>query len=834
MDSTHGKEAASHSVPSRTPLLPCTANSARLASGPSKNPDAHDHIDALALAKPRKRPRSRGSTASIHSATTQANVEQSFAESADVYSSQWLPNSASHPRELPNGSTQMTPEDLLLASQLQASRDFVSDAPINAPMQSVSFHHHSHSMSRQSLSAESFAGNTSFADDSQMLERDGNDDGDSFHGLTAPTKSGARSNANNEIEMRQLFHSNKHRTLEDVAQELLGNDRGPNSERARQVFAMLWINMVCSTGKGSVPRGRVYANYASRCATERITVLNPASFGKLVRVLFPGLKTRRLGVRGESKYHYVNFQLKEEQPDIRDSPSQPPVPLGENPSLSQNFNTLPPTNATSTQPEKTSVSAPPAAQQAGSKVTRSHDFQHSLYNQPQVANYDQLQSTLGKTPQQLRFSAETGETFKQSDAIVLPRIEPYLPNGTDPDAAKSLIALYRSYCTSLVECIRYCKEKAFFHLFTSFQGTLTMPVQKLFANPAIAPWIEECDFVLYQRMMRIVSGLTLQVVPKPVLDTLRNISERLVPHIRESFQGQPLHVVRAKEGPATIFAGLLDRALRVNLTAHAAANMLSNPANRDLMYMEWISMINVRKLAESIPSRGMDDVVNLLLNEMRDLLNPVNIPWEMECLTVQGEIAMRNGRAPQEGDNEESDSSNVLDRWVNLLRSLPSRFPYASDTDLVWCVQRLSTALMRDLTIGQGKSFGSWWVTKCWVDEMIQFMAEQGGFMQQKSTQNLITVPQRQSTNRELGHQGSRYSSASDDFGMPRMPEPQPDRAPFPSGSASNTQQTTHDDSGIGIRTPDEELPGDKFSLTPATTQDLFAGTELQDELGDI
>jgi regulatory factor X len=117
---------------------------------------------------------------------------------------------------------------------------------------------------------------------------------------------------------------------------------------------------------------------------------------------------------------------------------------------------------------------------------------------------------------------------------------------------------------------------------------------------------------------------------------------------------------------------------------------------------------------------------------------------------------------------------------------------------------------------------------------MIQFMAEQGGFLQQKSSQNPLAIPKRQSANRELSQQGSRYSSASDDFSMSRMPEPQPDRAPFPSGPASNTQQTTHDDSGIGIRTPDEELPGDKFSLTPATTQDLFAGTELQDELGDI
>lgn len=466
---------------------------------------------------------------------------------------------------------------------------------------------------------------------------------------------------------------------------------------------------------------------------------------------------------------------------------------------------------------------------------RSRDFQHSLYNQPQIASYDQLHTTTGKTPQLLRFSTDTGEGFKQSDPIILPRIEPFLPSGTDPDAAKSLVALYRSYCTSLVECIRYCKEKTFFHLFTSFQGTLTMPVQKLFAHPAIAPWIEECDFILYQRMMRIVSGLTLQVVPKPVLDTLRNISARLVPHVREAFHGQPQHVVRAKEAPATIFAGLLDRALRVNLTAHAAANMLSNPANRDLMYMEWISMINVRKIAESIPSRGMDDVVNLLLNEMRNLLDPVNVPWELECLTVHGEMATRTGRPPQEGNNDESDSSNVLDRWVNFLRSLPSRFPYASDTDLVWCVQRLGTAVMRDLTIGQGKSFGSWWVTKCWVDEMIQFMAEQGGFMQQKSTQSHLAVPKRQTENREVGHnQGSRYSSASEDFNVSRVSEPQPDRAPFPSGPPANNQQANHDDSGIGIRTPDEDLPGDKFGLTPATSQDVFAGAELQDDLAEI
>lgn len=363
-----------------------------------------------------------------------------------------------------------------------------------------------------------------------------------------------------------------------------------------------------------------------------------------------------------------------------------------------------------------------------------------------------------------------------------------------------------------------------------------MPVQKLLGNPALAPWIEECDFVLYQRMMRIVSGLTLQVVPKPVLDTLRNVSERLVPHIRDAFQGQPQHVLRAKEAPATIFAGLLDRALRVNLTAHAAANMLSNPANRDQMYVDWITMIRARKIAECVPTRGMDDVVNVLLTEMRDLLDPVKVPWEVECLTIYGDVASRSGRSLDGEGASTSSGQNVLDRWVGFLRGLPTKFPYASHSDLVWCVERIGTAVMRDLTLAQGKSFGSWWVTKTWVDEMVCFLAEQGGFMKQKSSQSIgapeSTPPQ--AATKEISRQNSRYSSGSDDLNL-NMSQSQGERAPFPpvskttQNSAVTNATDAHDDSGIGIRTPEEEFPMDKFSFTPGDNQDtgLLAAAEL-------
>ncbi|EFX01018.1 DNA damage and replication checkpoint protein [Grosmannia clavigera kw1407] len=748
------------------------------------------------LSDARRRSQSRASTSSLHSASTQPNIDHGF---ADLYSTQWLDGGDHHHHHhqaQPKGLTAaaaaagghpLTPEEIILqaASQLEANPEFggldTSMTTSVAGNGSQSFHHHSHANGmghQQSLQGDSFSADNSFAElDSQLaMERDPNEEGDSSLALAGPPKP-SRSSANNELEMRQLFNANQSRSLQEVAEELHGNERGPNSERTRQVFAMLWINLVCSKGKGSVPRGRVYANYASRCATERITVLNPASFGKLVRVLFPGLKTRRLGVRGESKYHYVNFTLIEDETDTRDSPKLRQVPL--------------------------------------------------------------LDISFSQTS-----SADT-EPFSQSDPLVLPRIEPFLPAGTDPDAAKSLTALYRSHCTSLVECIRYCKEKTFFHLFTSFQGTLTMPVQKLFAHPSVTPWIEECDFVLYHRMMRIISGLTLQVVPKPVLDTLRSISERLVPHIRDSFQGQPAHVIRAKEAPATLFAGLLDRALRVNLTAHAAANMLSNPANRDQMYIDWITLVRIRKIAECIPARGMDDLVNLILSELRSLLDPINIAWEVESMTLYGQMAARNGPRMGDASNADGGASNVLDRWVNFLQSLPERFPYASHRNIVWCVQRVGTAVMRDLTIQQGKSFGSWWVTKCWIDEMVSFLAEQGGFLRQTSSQQDLLkgsqdgglIQKHMPVGRDLSRRGGRYRTESEDSGLQHVTQSQPDRAPFPSAPVQGGSTTSHDvlnmgngspdDSGIGIRTPDEDFPMEKFTFSNAESQELMASAGL-------
>lgn len=198
--------------------------------------------------KIRKRPQSRASTTSMQSAATQSGLEQQFADQPSDYQNSWYENQGNgqqHQTQSFDGmDQQISAEDMVMqsASQLQNPREYGIDPALETTVNHTMAYHPDGrpANSRHSLPVDGYG--TSFAeDDSPLLEgrSDEQDDVDSIAGH-AMNKKTSKTSAANELEMRQLFHSNKHRTLPEVASELHGNERGPQSERARQVFAMLW------------------------------------------------------------------------------------------------------------------------------------------------------------------------------------------------------------------------------------------------------------------------------------------------------------------------------------------------------------------------------------------------------------------------------------------------------------------------------------------------------------------------------------------------------------------------------------------------------------------
>ena len=89
---------------------------------------------------------------------------------------------------------------------------------------------------------------------------------------------------------------------------------GPNDPqnvvaKSPEIVKFLEENYERADESSSIPRCDLYTHYQQHCRETGQMVTCQASFGKVIRQLFPWLKARRLGTRGKSKYHYCGIRL---------------------------------------------------------------------------------------------------------------------------------------------------------------------------------------------------------------------------------------------------------------------------------------------------------------------------------------------------------------------------------------------------------------------------------------------------------------------------------------------------------------------------------------------
>ena len=72
-----------------------------------------------------------------------------------------------------------------------------------------------------------------------------------------------------------------------------------------------WLQQNYESQEGiSLQRSTLYEAYSEHCRSIQAEAVNTATFGKIIRCVFPNIKTRRLGTRGNSKYHYYGIRPK--------------------------------------------------------------------------------------------------------------------------------------------------------------------------------------------------------------------------------------------------------------------------------------------------------------------------------------------------------------------------------------------------------------------------------------------------------------------------------------------------------------------------------------------
>ncbi|KAN0072371.1 hypothetical protein V8E54_009300 [Elaphomyces granulatus] len=698
------------------------------------------------------RPRSRGSTTSIISNTTQQTQDQHLADG--------LPPFVQSRPEQSLGVLNPSPEEMLMRFQLsQPSNTPAVDPSLqethhNLVPQANGFQGHSiphHELPHTSLPSELPPRELSVVPvshynpaydssmDAHIPERVMEENEHSEAGFRK--RRGTSSTIANDNELRKLLRQYDGYTLKQMAVEVQKHEgAGGKSEKVKQVFAMIWLKENCVKSAGSVRRDRVYCCYAEKCGTERVSVLNPASFGKLVRIIFPNVQTRRLGVRGESKYHYVDLSvIEEKQLPSAPNPFEPPDMSGTTGNGDNRFintvlrtrsvsNSQPPVD-TAVFPSPTICFAPKFPIAAPGPGCSCEPLSPS--NLDSVVTVENLSSYSGRLIRQM-LEFPSSEPLMDRESLRLPDIRAYLPANTDLKIADALAALYRTHCISVIDSFRYCRERNLFRHFSAFHGTLTVPVQKLLTHPNLGPWIKDCDWLMYQKMVEFVAPLTTQVVPKQVLDAFGSISQRLTLHISETSKSQPVHMSLARLLPAHVFCNLLKHMLDVNQSAIAASAWLRHPDNRNQMWLDFTTYVDPKEMMSraNIPSCAEQATEQILKHDIRDLLTPLEDPSARLFARQSDSEADRNAhKFPVH--SSVGDEYNFPDKWIAFILTLPAIFPHHRAQCIVDKVDALWNCILHRLTLAGAQSFSAWWMTKVFFHEMMLWLVEKGVFMKQ-------------------------------------------------------------------------------------------------------
>ncbi|EWC45073.1 hypothetical protein DRE_06212 [Drechslerella stenobrocha 248] len=512
-----------------------------------------------------------------------------------------------------------------------------------------------------------------------------------------------------EDALRTLSDEVRHKTLTELAQLVRVSDTTSRAERERQGFGMGWLHKYCKRTPeetAAIPRNRVYTHYVTACGDARIKCLNPASFGKLVRIVFPDIKTRRLGIRGHSKYHYCGITLISGKEKVDED-------------LKNSFQTEPklailPSNGLDSISHET---------ESGEWTALLHDSDPAV---PQVPKEDakvEQASLLETLP-----STETPDDVESADDVVnkmaqflnpaeeehpsglcVPDITRYMPVGTDIDNAKTLEATYRTHAVALFEAFKSMQMKTFYALYTQFQGSFTAPVLKLLADPSMSNWVEDTDWEIYKELLTLVNNVVRTAIPHKIFDQFKKTVQTLEEHIRKVLKPLPDWVVEARLRPASAFLRLVDQALRTNMTCHAAASILNNDADVKTMESDWANMVEAERIVR------------------REL--PCKSPLAIQLLRTEI-VHLVRGKEPSSmpAPNDPVDEMGIFDHWVRWLDRLPTRFPDVSARNLLISTSAVASAAIRDITLNGGEGFGGWWVLVTFVEEYLRWNAERGGF----------------------------------------------------------------------------------------------------------
>ncbi|XP_036897719.1 MHC class II regulatory factor RFX1 isoform X2 [Sturnira hondurensis] len=451
-----------------------------------------------------------------------------------------------------------------------------------------------------------------------------------------------------------------------------------------------WLLDNYETAEGvSLPRSTLYCHYLLHCQEQKLEPVNAASFGKLIRSVFMGLRTRRLGTRGNSKYHYYGLRIKASSPLLRLMEDQQHMAMRGQP-FSQKQRLKP------IQKMEGMTNGVAVGPQQGTGLS---DIS------AQVQQYQQFLDASRSLPDFSELDLE-GKV---------------LPEGVGPGDIKAFQVLYREHCEAIVDVmvnLQFTLVETLWKTFWRYnlsqpseapplavhdEAEKRLPKASLVLLSKFEPvlqWTKHCDNVLYQGLVEILIPDVLRPIPSALTQAIRNFAKSLESWLTHAMVNIPEEMLRVKVAAAGAFAQTLRRYTSLNHLAQAARAVLQNTAqiNQMLSDLNRVDFANVQEQASWV-CRCEDRVVQRLEQDFK--------------VTLQ--------------------QQNSLEQWAAWLDGVVSQVlkPYQGSTGfpkaaklflLKWSFY--SSMVIRDLTLRSAASFGSFHLIRLLYDEYMYYLIE--------------------------------------------------------------------------------------------------------------
>ncbi|XP_051175428.1 DNA-binding protein RFX2 isoform X3 [Leptopilina boulardi] len=446
--------------------------------------------------------------------------------------------------------------------------------------------------------------------------------------------------------------------------------------------AVQWLLENYETSDGvSLPRSTLYNHYLRHCSDNKLDPVNAASFGKLIRSVFLGLRTRRLGTRGNSKYHYYGIRVK---------PNSPLILLNE--------------DGTSRQ-QTTSNSQAKRFKFVNQKQDPAYDANtHSNTNM----------SSHNSPPQYQQYLGEGGNAIPEFPEIIVGHGSS-LPEDCTLEDIDTFRSIYREHCEAFLDAVLNFEFATIESLWREFwrsqdnnngdecEEEKYLSKTKLYQMckcSEVQDFIRQVDYNFYQNLVEVLMPDVLRPIPSSLTQSIRNFAKGLESWLTSAMNDCPQEMMHIKLTAVSAFAQTLRRYTSLNHLAQAARAVLQNTSqiNQMLTDLNRVDFHNVQEQAS----------------------------WVCQCdYTVVQRLETDFKVTLQQ--------QNSLEQWAVWLKGVVTQVlkPYEGKPTFAKAARQFllkwsfySSMVIRDLTLRSAASFGSFHLIRLLYDEYMFFLIE--------------------------------------------------------------------------------------------------------------